>query len=281
VHAHAQEDEPVVEADDASNVDEASLRYAPTVRAILFAALILSWAASVGAQEYPSPLGYPVPNVSGVPASPRKVMLMRALDEHLERLAEQGGGRTLDGSLELVVGAAFVGISFAMDDNVFRSVLLLTGGISLGRGVNTLALSPDAEQPFMQFRGMAMVTSADIEARLRFGDAALAHLAQRTRAARLVEGTLTMVGSAAYVPLYWGLSRADDPHYRFGDDGIDYVGLALSAVGFASGLFTVIVTSNAERRNDSYRALKRQVFAASLRPSIGAGQARLTFALQY
>jgi hypothetical protein len=245
------------------------------VRVILLAVLGIMWAGAASAQAYPSPRGYPVPSVGGVPISPRKDALMRALDDDLERLAEQGGGRVLDGTLELVVGGAFVGIAFAVDDAVFRSLMLLTGGISLGRGVNTLTLEPDTEQAFMQFRSMSMATPADFEARLRFGDAALADLARRSRAARIVEGTLTMVGSAAYVPMYWGFARAENPSYRFGDDAIDYVGLALSAIGFASGLVTVFLKSHAERRNEAYRAYKRELFSLRLTPSLGTAHAGL------
>jgi hypothetical protein len=246
----------------------------PPVRVIVLALLGVLVAGSVSAQAYPSPEGYPVPNVGGIPVSPRKAALLRVLDDDLERLAEQGGGRVLNGTLELVVGSAFVGLSFAIDDALFRSLLLLTGGISLGRGVNTLALSPDTEQAFMQFRSMSMATPADVEARLRFGDATLADLARRSRAARIVDGTLTMVGSAAYVPMYWGFSRAEQPSYRFGDDAIDYVGLAFSAIGFASGMVTVFIKSSAERRNKAYREYKRELF--SLRPSVGPGRAGLS-----
>jgi hypothetical protein len=243
------------------------------VRVIVLALLGVFLASSVNAQAYPSPQGYPVPSVGGVPVSPRKEALLRVLDDDLERLAELGSGRVLDGTLELVVGGAFAGIAFAVDDPLFRSLMLLTGGISLGRGVNTLTLQPDTEQAFMDFRSMSMATPADFEARLRFGDATLAELARRSRAARIVEGTITMVGSAAYVPMFWGFSRAESPSYRFGDDALDYVGLALSAIGFASGMVTVFVKSNAERRNKAYREYKRELFA--LRPSVGREHARL------
>lgn len=249
-------------------------RYAARVRALLLCG-VLCWLAlssgraSAQAGAYPAAQGYPVPSLGGTPLPPRKAALMRMLDQDLERLAEQSDGRILDGTLQLVVGGAFVTIGVLIDDQLFRAIVLLSGSVSIARGVNTLAVAPDAEAPFLAFRGMPMFTPAEVEAKLRFGDAALAELAQRSRAARLVEGTLTMAGAAGYIPLYWGFRRADEPGYRFGDDGTDYFGVAISAVVFASGLVTVIRKSSAERRNKAYREFKRELYGLRLAPSFG------------
>jgi hypothetical protein len=249
-------------------------RYAARVRALVLCGVLCCLALSSGrarAQDgsYPAVQGYPVPSVGGTPMSPRKATLLRVLDQDLDRLADQSDGRILDGTLQLVVGGAFVTLGVLIDDQLFRAIVLLSGSVSIARGANTLALAPDAEEPFMSFRGMPIFTPADVEAKLRFGDAALARLAQRSRAARIVEGTLTMVGAAGYIPLYWGFRRADEPGYRFGDDGTDYFGVAISAVVFTSGLVTVLRKSSAERRNKAYRELKRELYGLRLSPTFG------------
>jgi hypothetical protein len=255
------------------------------VRAPLVLALVLVCAASASrarAQDgYPASQGYPVPAVGGVPMPSRKVTLLRSLDEHLQRIAEQSDGRVLDGTISVVLGSAFVGLGIWVDDPLLRSIMFMTGGISVGRGVNELTLAPDAGGVYGAFRGMSVATPADVEARLRFGDAALAMLARRTRAARIVEGSLTMAGAASYVPLYWYFQHQEDPSYRFGDDGVDYVGLALSIIGFTSGLVTSLRKSNAERRNASYRELKHRLYPVALVPQVSPQAARLVLALRY
>ena len=89
-----------------------------------------------------------------------------------------------------------------------------------------------------------------------------------------------MAGCAAYTPLYWYFRQADDPGYRFGDDGMDYVGLAISTIGFASGLITTLRKSQAERRNLAYRALKKRLYP-TVAPQLGLHSASVVIALRY
>jgi hypothetical protein len=215
-------------------------------------------------QGYPT-LSYPVPTPEpgSTVVSSRTVALLRVLDVDLDRLAERSDGRVLDGTLQIVVGGVFVGLGVLIEGELFRSIMFLSGGVSLARGINRLTLEPDAGDLALEFHHMPALNGAQVAAKLRYGEASLQHLAARSRAARLVDGSLTMFGSAGYVPLYWGLRRKNDPDYRFGDDAFDYVGLALSAVGFTAGLITVIRKSHAERSARSYRELKERFVAES------------------
>jgi len=96
-----------------------------------------------------------------------------------------------------------------------------------------------------------------VQLSLTLGEKGLAHVARRARRARIVEGCLSMFGAVAFVPLAWGLARADDPDYRFGSQAFDYVGLSLSVIGVASGLVHALVSSPAERLDERYRELPR------------------------
>ena len=215
-------------------------------------------------QGYPTP-GYPVPTPSpeSEVVSSRRVALLRVLDSDLQLLAQRGENRVLDGSLQIAMGSLFVGLGIVFDDELLRSIMLLTGGVSVLRGVNRLTIEPNATTPAIEYRAMQAVTEQQVNAKLSYGEQSLVRLAARSRSARLVDGVLTMVGAAGYVPLFYGLQRIDDPHYRFGDDPFDYVGLALSAIGFTAGLVTTIRKSDAERRAKRYRELKERFVSES------------------
>jgi hypothetical protein len=225
--------------------------------------------------------GYPVPSATpgGVALPSRSLVLQRVLGSHLEALADHSGGRILDGTLELVLGGAFVGIGIFVKDELFRSLLFLTGGVSLGRGMNQLIIAPDPSEQATAFQAMPTGSMSAARARLRYGEDVLTWAARRSRSARLIDGMLTMAGAAAYVPLYWGLRRGNEPHYRFGDDAVDYVTVVFSTVAFAAGLITTIRKSEAEQRSAAYRELKDRFRAESpgefaWLPRVGVGVQR-------
>jgi hypothetical protein len=209
--------------------------------------------------------GYPVPSATpgGVALPSRSLVLQRVLGSHLDALADHSGGRILDGTLELVLGGAFVGVGIFVKDELFRSLLFLTGGVSLGRGLNQMIIAPDPSEQATAFQAMPTGSIAAARARLKYGEDVLAWAARRARTARLIDGTLTMAGAAGYVPLYWGLRRANEPRYRFGDDAVDYLTVVFSTVAFAAGLITTIRKSEAEQRQAAYRELKDRFRAES------------------
>ncbi len=218
------------------------------------------------AQGYPTP-GYPVPTPTpeSEVVSSRKVALLRVLDADLDAISERSEGRVLDGSLQIAVGGLFVGIGIVFDDELLRSIMLLSGSVSILHGVNRLALEPNASRVAIEYRHMPAITEAQVAAKLKFGEESLYRMASRMRAARLADGLVTMIGAAGYVPLYWAMRHHNDPRYEFGDDGFDYVGLALSAIGFTAGLITVIRKSDTERRARAYRELKQRFVSESPR----------------
>ncbi len=212
---------------------------------------------------YPTvPPGYPTTTSPyGVRVSTHQAIRLRTLESDLNVLAARSDGRILDGSLSIAVGAAFITIGVFVDDALFRTLLLLTGGVAASRGVIELTVLPDADKPAIAFAQLPMMSSAQVIARLSYGEEALARLSRRTRLARLLDGSLTMLGAAAYVPIYTLARHNQDKGWDYGDDASDYIVAVFSGISLVAGLVTVIVKSPAERRYIDYRELKGRLAA--------------------
>ena len=227
-------------------------------------ALSIAWASTSAALAQPG--SYPSGGYPGVGATTGGIVIpagtaarLRALDADLDVLGTRSQGRVLDGALQVVAGAAFTTIGVFIEDDLFRSILFLTGSVSFARGVVQLTLMPDAEMSSLQFEEMPLVTAENVRARLRYGEEALSHIARRTRLARIIDGSVLMTMASVYVPAYWALRRSEDSDYKFGEDAVDYVGIALAGITFAVGVVTTAMTSDAERRAEAYDRLRTRL----------------------
>ncbi len=220
-------------------------------------ALLLFAAGSVRAQPL-SPAPPEVVLFSLSPSGPPQPALagrLRFLEQSLESLAEHDAGRILQGSLQLALGVALgVGAVFVKDTGG-RTLLALASGVALGRGSTRLAISTRAQERAVQFAALPADASQQVRRKLEFGEAALAHAARKERRARIIDGSLGMLGAAGVVPLNWASARREDARYRFGDHVFDYVGLSLSVIAFAASLVQTIVKGEAEQRYRIYREL--------------------------
>jgi len=214
--------------------------------------------AETTALGYPiAPLGYPTGATPyGVTISTREAARLRALDADLHLLAARSDGRYLDGSLSLVVGGAFITLGALIHDPLFRTLLLLTGGVAASRGMIELTVLPNAEAAAAQFSRMPMASPGQVIARLAYGEESLARLAHQTRRARLIDGSVTLLAGAAYLPVYTLLRHLDDRNWRYGDDVTDYVVIAFSAVSLGAAVITLVVKSDAERTLAAYGRLR-------------------------
>ena len=212
---------------------------------------------------YPTvPQGYPTTTGPyGVTVTTHQATRLRALEADLNVLAARSEGRILDGSLSIAVGAAFITIGVFVDDALFRTLLVLTGGVAAARGVVELSVLPDAEKPALEFAHLPMLSSAQVLARLAYGEEALSGIARRTRVARLLDGSLTMLSGAAYVPIYALARHREDKRWDFGDDASDYIVAVFSGISVVAGLVTLIVKSPAERRYIAYGKLRDRLAA--------------------
>jgi len=210
----------------------------------------------VAAEGYPTKLG-----PYGATISTRDATRLRALDADLHLLAARSDGRIVDGSLSLALGGAFITLGVFVHDPLFRTLLMLTGGVAASRGVITLVALPDAEAAAVQFTRMPMVSPGEVIARIAYGEEALARLAHQARRARLIDGSLTSLAGAAYIPLYTLLRHNGDRRWKYGDDPIDYVVIAFSGISLAAGVITLVVKSEAERTRDAYGRLRTRLIS--------------------
>ncbi len=234
------------------------LWFAPSVVVLLLATLAGAQAPTPG---YPvAAQGYPT-SVSpySVTISTRDATRLRALDGDLHLLAARSDGRIVDGSLSLAIGGAFIAVGVFVHDPLFRTLLLLTGGVAVSRGVIALAVLPDAEGPSLQFTRMPMTSPGEVIARLAYGEESLARIARQSRTARHIDGSVTLVAGAAYLPLYALFRHEDDRRWRYGDDALDYVVIAFAGVSVAAGVITLVVKSDAERTLESYGRLRTRL----------------------
>jgi len=236
----------------------------------VFVAIALAWPHVGLAQEagpsvrYPSvKQGYPTTqSLYGVSITTPQAARIRALDSNLGALGARSGGRILDGSLTIGLGATFVTIGVLVRDPLVRVLLCTTGSLSMARGVVQLTVLPDAEEASIAFAHMPMLSASQVIARIAYGEEALARLARRSRAARLIDGTLTMFAGLTYVPAYMFARHRRDDSFRYGDDGIDYVVAAFGGISFVGGLVTMLVKSDAEQRYKAYAELSQRLQTA-------------------
>jgi hypothetical protein len=224
--------------------------------ALALALLIPALAAAQTKPRRPPPeLHRSVLQPAPAPLSPPLAERLGFHETSLGRLGAHDKGRIWRGSLQLGLGAGSGVAAIFVDDPGGRAVLALGGAVAIGRGVAQLAVKSGAQPRAAEFAALPAQNEELVRRKLLFGETALAQLARAERRARQVDGSLGMLGAVGLVPLYWGLSRHDDPAYRFGDYAFDYVSLSLSVIGFAASLVQMIVGGEAEQRYRAYRAL--------------------------
>lgn len=190
-------------------------------------------------------------------ATKGELLRLAFLEESLRQLAKADRDRVWSGWLQVGLGAVFGGAAGFAKEPELRGMLGLSAAVTLGRGIAALSIANHADRALADLDRLPLLSPAGLRARLAAGEKGLAHVARRGRLTRIVQGSLTMFGALAFVPLSYGLARAEDPSYRFGSQAIDYVGLSLSVIGFASGAVQTFVNSPAERGYALYRELPR------------------------
>lgn len=245
------------------------VRVVKALRTIALAlAVLLALAQEARAQSAPPPsppdvlpIAPPVVRLPP-PAIPLQLALRdQRLARDLDALGARDRNRVASGIVQLSVGAVLTTVGAVLKNEVGRSLLILVGGATMAHGGILLGLHADADGLADAYRGLPLLTPQMASERVQFGERALASIARGARRARIADGTVMVAVSAGYVPLLWWLQRREDPAYRFGDNGFDWVGVAISGINFASGLVTALLTTEAERRLTDYEALRERVTA--------------------
>jgi hypothetical protein len=196
---------------------------------------------------------------------------LRALETDLNLLASRSGGRIADGVISLVAGGAFFTISFFIDDPLFRSLLFMTSGVAIGRGVIDLAVVPDPDDYAIPYSHMPMTTVEQVRERLGYGEHALSLLAKRSRVARSLDGSIAVTSGAVTIGVFTAKPPCPTsrPDCRFKDDPLNYIVVVGGGISIIGGLVGLIAKSEAERRWDAYVKLRSR-----LRDQSGARRTR-------
>ncbi|MEY4510704.1 MAG: hypothetical protein RLZZ450_2826 [Pseudomonadota bacterium] len=224
------------------------------LRVALFVVLAAG-TSSAHAQVPPAPRA--VPGVLTLPrAAPPPHIAARELqlEGHLRALGAQAKYSGWLGGAVITMGCAAVAIGAAYPREA-GALLFPLGALALSRGVLGITLMAGREQQAAAYRSLPTYTPDQVRARLAFGEAVLAYQARRARIGRIVDGSVSLLVAASYVPLLWWLQRRDNPAYHFNDDGFGYAVLALSVVNAGTALVTLFSESGAEQRYDAYKQL--------------------------
>lgn len=185
---------------------------------------------------------------------PRVVARELRLAAELRALSDQARYSGWLGGAVIAMGCAAIAVGAAYPHDT-GALLFPLGTLALTRGVLGLTLMARRERQAVQYLSLPMYTPDQVRVRIAFGEAVFAYQARRARIGRIVDGSLSLLVSASYVPLVWWLSRRDNPDYRFNDDGFGYAVLAVSVVNAAAALFSLFSESAVEQRHNAYKKL--------------------------
>jgi hypothetical protein len=205
----------------------------------------------------------------GVRIPSRIATRLRALDRDFTALSLRGSTSVTDGILAVVTGALSIGLGVLFQDSSreMATYLYIYGGGSVGRGLAQLLLSPNLSDPALVFAHMPMTTVDEVKERLRFGERELESLADRSRLARILDGSLNILTGAAFVPFY--LAPRD---FAVGEV-LDFFVIIAAAVSIVSGIATLATQTDAERRWNAYDDLRTRLRRDRRRPRTSAAPA--------
>ncbi len=216
-----------------------------------------------GAPAEQSEVRYPIPSEEHAAAAeeptiriPSRITTrLRSLDANLQALAARGGGNVVNAVLSLLTGGLAITIGALHDPNYdeVSVYLYVYGGIAAVRGILDFVMTPDAQSAAITYEHMPMTTAGEVRDRLRFGERALAGLAEQSLIARVLDASLNMAAGAAVVPIVlapkgFGLS-----------DPLDWFVLIAAGVSIVSGIVTLATTSPAEQRWSAYQQLRERL----------------------
>lgn len=204
---------------------------------------------------------------------------LRLLDHDVAALAQTDGSMQLANDIiRLVAGAILVGAGFFVYDDApsaeaergLAAILWASGGFGVAGGTLSLILTPRPASAAIAYDHMPMRNRGEVRDRLRFGEHLLESTATRSRAARIVDGSLSIVSSGVMMGLYLDLGGG----FR-SDDFYTYLVIAVTATGAISGIVTLVSPSLAERRWSAYRDVRERLRRQRHRSHVGFGVAPL------
>lgn len=190
---------------------------------------------------------------SGVLVPYRIATRLLVLESDLNALAARGNTRIIDGIGAMLFGGISIAIGALANERALSSYLYVLGGVGITRGILDLALTPNAEQPALEYTHMTMHSVDEVKQRLLFGEASLERLAKRTKLVRLLDGSLSVAVGLASLPVYFG------PQGFSINDGAAIFVIAASSISVVTGLIGLLVRSESEKRWGMYKKLRTRL----------------------
>ncbi len=213
--------------------------------------------ANYAADGIPEPPGYGSLSLSG--DQDHVARRLRALDATWSVLGAQGVSYT-NSVLSLILGAAQVVIGGVLYEvggsfELFAPIFIVTGGVQVARTIIVdFILRPNPQPIGLEYLSMPGATEDQRLARLRYGEAQLEALAERSAIIRYVDSGINLAGAVGLVAAYFGIrpSGVDfDPV-----ELIFFIGPAVSTVIAVMNLFG---QSSAERRWEAYQEMRERM----------------------
>lgn len=198
------------------------------------------------------PVGVRGPTLAAAGLDVNTATLLRVLNGDLQSLAARAGNGVLDGILGIVGGGLGIALGVLSNDGdpFISTYFYIWGAAGIARAVIDLSLQPRTDSRALAFSHMPMRNRAEIEARLVYGETALEYVANRTRLARLLDGSINVAAGAAAIPLVLASGNFDKEDFYF---YFVIIGSSLSLIG---GVVTLATRSDAEKRWNAYQEMR-------------------------
>jgi hypothetical protein len=215
---------------------------------------VASSPAHAEAARAPAQLETGALTISQATPPPRIAARELALRKDLTVIRAQAKYQGLLSGALIALGCTAIGLG-AVYPQQSGALLFPLGALAISRGLLSLSLTSGRTQQTGQYLSLPMYTPGQVRTRIEYGEAVYAYQARRARLGRLLDGSISLLVAASYVPLAWWLERRDNPSYHFNDDGLGYLVLSLSAFSAATALVSLFSATPIEQRHAAYRQL--------------------------
>jgi hypothetical protein len=181
---------------------------------------------------------------------------LRVLDRDYTALSVGGSSGVVDGILSIVMGGISIALGAVVPDtaNDYATYLYIFGAGGVAHGIVELLVTPDPVDPALIFAHMPMRDVEEVKARLRYGEESLEKLADRASLSRILEGSIDIATGVAFIPFYLG-----PRDYALTGDYLDIVMMTAALIRVVTGVATLIIRSEPERRWSAYSDLRDEL----------------------
>lgn len=195
---------------------------------------------------------------------------MRAIDRDLMAVGARGSTNIIDGIISAASGAALISLALYFDlvDTAtsagnLATFLYVSGAGLLARSAVELFVEPNPVEPAVHYAHLPMRSRAEADLRLRYGEGALANLASRYSASRVIESVISITSAVGLCFAYYlpqGGFVSSNP--------FSWIVAITAGISVVTGFATLLTRSDAERRWEAYRELRDHLAATPIQAGV-------------